>query len=173
MLRARFLILFRWLFCRRRYLILALSCCFGAACGILAAFRSEESVLSLMRIAAGAHVSIVGLSVSAFLPFLFAAFAVYIRQPWFLCILCFVRMLAFTYLGCCMHLAFGSAGWLLRCLFQFTDSCTLALLCWFSLRQLSACPVFPVRDLAVCSAFCLITCVTDYLMISPFLASLI
>ena len=85
---ALFRSLIRWLFCRRGYLILALSCCCGAACGILAAFRSDESVLSLMRIALGAHVSIVGLAVSAFLPFLFAAFAAYLGQPVLLYILC-------------------------------------------------------------------------------------
>ena len=173
MFRAHIRNLFRWLFCRRMYILLAFSCCFGAVCGILAAFRSEESFLSLMRMAVTSHVSIVGLTVSALLPFLFAAFAVYLGQPFFLCILCFFRMFAFTFLGCCFHLAFGSAGWLLRSLFQFTDGCCLALLCWFSLRQLSASYAFPVRDLSVCCGLCIVTCAIDYLMISPFLASLI
>lgn len=173
MFRARLRSLFRWLFCRRRVVLLAFSCFIGAACGIYAAFRSEDSVLSLMRMAVSAHVSIVGLTVSALLPFLFAAFAAYLEQPVFLCILCFLRMFAFTFVGCCLHLAYGSAGWLLRCLFQFTDGCVLALLCWFSLRQISASTTFPVRDMAVCCGLCIVTCAMDYLMISPFLASLI
>ena len=164
--------LFRWLICRQGYLLLALSCCCGAVCGIYVAFGSEESVLSLMRMAMVSRVSIVGLTVSAVLPFLFAALAAYVGQPVLLCILGFLRMFAFTFLGCCIHLAFGSAGWLLRCLFQFTDGCALALLCWFSLRLIPAPAGFPTRDLGFCAVVCVAVSALDHLMISPFLAAL-
>ena len=164
--------LFRWLICRQGYLLLALSCCCGAACGIFVARGSEESVLSLMRMAVVSHVSIVGLAVSALLPFLFAALAAYVGQPVLLYILGFLRMFGFTFLGCCIQLAFGSAGWLLRCLFQFTDGCALVLLCWFSLRRIAVPAGFPIRDLAVCAVICVAASALDHLMISPFLAAL-
>ena len=125
-----------------------------------------------MRMAMVSHVSIVGLTVSAVLPFLIAAFAAYAGQPVLLYILGFLRMFGFTFLGCCIQLAFGSAGWLLRLLFQFTDGCALALLCWFCLRRIDAPAGFPGRDLAVCGAACFAVSILDHFMISPFLAGL-
>lgn len=163
---------FRWLFCRRGYLLLALFFCCGAACGVYVALGSENSILSLMRMAMVSHVSIVGLTVSTFLPFLIAAFAAYAGQPVLLYVLGFLRMFGFTFLGCCIHMTFGSAGWLLRWLFQFTDSCALALFCWFCLRQVGRSPCFPIRDLAVCATACSAVSILDHFMISPFLAGL-
>ena len=128
---------FRWLFCRRGYLLLALFCCCGAACGVYVALGSENSILSLMRMAMVSHVSIVGLTVSTFLPFLIAAFAAYAGQPVLLYVLGFLRMFGFTFLGCCIHMTFGSAGWLISGFMLCSHAASTLLVIWFSLRHIS------------------------------------
>lgn len=158
--------------CRQDSLLLAFFCVTGALTGICIADRSGEHFFSMMRMAPSVHVSITGLIASAVLPFLIAAFAVYISAPQILYSILFLKIMLFCWCGCGIYAVFGSAGWLVRMLLQFTDCCMVPVLCWFCLRHSSGSHVFLWRDFSVCIAIAGIIGIIDYSVISPFLATL-
>ena len=143
---------------------------------LLGAFLSPfapESYLLLMRRAAGSPVSIVGLFASVLLPFLIATYAVSISKPVLLYAVCFCKAVLFSF--CCrgIQLTFGSAGWLVLILMQFSDLCMLPVLCWFSFRHLGAGTHRLKRDFAIGCGIGTAVGILDYCMVSPFLVMLI
>lgn len=164
---------FRSFFCKRKLLLLALCCCLGFFCGMIAAHRSDDTYFSMMRMAFTSHVSISGLIASVSLPFLFSAFAVYAGHSGLLYGLCFVKLFFFGLSSAAVHFAFGSAGWLVRLLLCFSDCCAVPVLCWFCIRSISGNSRHLIRDFAVCAAWIATVVAIDICVISPFLASLI
>ena len=156
--------------CRQPAFLLALSCLSGAIFGYVCAVYCGASLLLLTRMAVFSPVSVVGLSACCLLPFLYAALAAYLSCHWLLYLLCFVKLFLFCFCGCVVYAAFGTAGWLVRSLFQFSDSCLLPVLCWFCLRCLGS-----VKTRKRDFAFCLLTGaavgILDFCVISPLLAS--
>jgi hypothetical protein len=125
-----------------------------------------------MRMAPNVHVSITGLIASVFLPFLIAAFAAYISVPQLMYPLVFLKMMLFCLCGCCIYNVYGSAGWLVRVLLQFSDCCMVPVLCWFCLRHISGSAVSLWKDFVISTVAAGIVGIIDYCLISPFLASL-
>jgi len=159
---------------RRIPLIVLIACfCFGIQLGQYYASCGNETYFLLMRLASVCPVSIVGLASVTFLPFLFSAFAVYFSHTQFLLPICFLKAFMFS---CCAFSAtwsFGSAGWLVRLLLQFTDICTLPLLCWFWIRHKSGELSRFWQDIVLCGLLVTVVCVVDYCIVSPYLVSLI
>lgn len=145
----------------------------GLVSGFLFSLYAGDSLSTTMRAAASGCVSIPGLLSAIFLPLLFSAFAVYISQPWLLIPIAFGKAFLFSYLGVGVMAAFGSAGWLIRWLLMFSDSCSLPLLWWYWLRAVSGQRCFAVRNTAAAFAVALIIGSVDYCMVSPVLANLI
>lgn len=112
--------------------LLAFSWILGLGCGGLVFRFAGESIVSLMPIAVSGPVSIVGLLTCTLLPFLFTAFAVYVSLPWLLIVVSFCKSFLYAYVSCAVLTAFGSAGWLVRALLLFSDTCGAVLLysCW-------------------------------------------
>ena len=164
---------FHSIFCRRKLLLLALCCCLGFFCGTIAAYRSDDTYFSMMLMALASHVSIPGLIASVSLPFLFSAFAVFTGHSGLLYGLCFVKMLFFGLSCAAVHLAFGSAGWLVLLLLCFSDCCAVPVLCWFCIRSISGNSRSFCCDFTVCAALIAAIVAIDICVISPFLASLI
>ena len=159
---------------RRIPLIALVVCfCFGIQLGQYYASCGNETYFLLMRMVPMCPVSIVGLISVTFLPFLFSAFAVYFSHPQFLLPICFVKAFLFSCCACSATCAFGSAGWLVRLLLQFTDICTLPLLCWFWIRHKSAEKVRFWQDIVLCGLLVAVVCVIDCSIVSPYLVSLI
>jgi hypothetical protein len=75
-------------------------------------------------------VSIVNLLTVTLLPFLFSAFAVYIRSYGLLAVLCFIKSVCFGFVSSGLLMAWGSAGWLIRLLLMFSDLICLVPLWW-------------------------------------------
>lgn len=152
---------------------LALCWCVGLVVGVRAGIQAGGASLSLMRAAAESCVSIVGLLVATLFPFLFAAAAVFFSKPWLVLPVLFCKGVSF---GACAYgvcAAFGDAGWLVRLLLLFSDSCMIPILFWFCLRHMGGRIQTVKRDLAVAAmAACLVGSV-DYCFVSPFLATLI
>lgn len=153
--------------------LLALFWCVGLFFGIYTACSFNDAFVPLMRAAVQCRVSIVGLLLILFLPFLFAAFAVYFSQPWLLLVIGFVK--AFSFGFCCFaaQSCFGSAGWLVRLLLLFSDSCMLPVLCWFCVRHISGDLMAIRKDLILALALAIVVGSIDYYWVSPFLAALI
>lgn len=142
----------------------------GLIMGTIFAATAGNQYFLLMRMAPQSHVSIVGLSVTVLLPFLLAAYAVYKDRPWMLYVICFIKVFTFAFCGFGATAAYGSAGWLVRLLLQFSDICTVPILCWFSLRHLTGREAGWKRDVGIGLGVEMIVCCLDLWYISPFLA---
>ena len=156
-----------------RELFLLLSWILGCALGVLTGMNAGDTYVSLMRGAVRYPVSIVGLVISVYLPFLLSAFAVYLGKPGLLYIVCFLKSWAFTLAAYGTVVAFGYAGWLVQFLLQFSDILLLWLLYWFCLRHISKTEASAKRDFGICTAAIAAVCGIDYCVISPFLVGLI
>ena len=162
-----------YLFRNYRFLYLAFAMMAGVVCGVHLAMQSANSFVPLMRAAAGCRMSIVGLIASRFLPFLFAAFAVYIAKYWLLIPAFFIKGCAITWSGCLAVAAFGSAGWLVQPLLQFSDLLLLPVLFWFCIRRIVQSHAAIWRDLKICGTAFVLVGALDYCIISPFLVMLL
>lgn len=102
----------------------------GTYCGVIA----DASIFSLMRHTVFCRMSIVCLIASQLLPFLIAAYAAFISNRILLLSVCAGKMFLFGFVGYLVFAAFGSAGWLIRFLFLFSDVFLVPILCYFCLR---------------------------------------
>lgn len=131
---------------------------------------SQTCISSMMHLAASDQVSIVSLIVSVLLPYLLSAFAVYISKPLLLLPIAFLRGFSLMLVLIGTTEAFGSAGWLVRSLFLFSDLFFMPFLYLFWRRSISGAP----KDGRwVCCAAGLILACLDYRFVSPFLAGLL
>ena len=159
----------------RRIPLIALACCL--VCGILLgqyyASCCDQTYYLLMRMAPSCRVSIVGLLSVTFLPFLISAFAVCFSHPELMLPICFCKGFLFSCCAFVVASVFGSAGWLISFMLQFSDACTLPLLCLFWIRHLSGGNDSISTDILLCAALVLIVGVFDYCVISPYLVTLL
>ncbi|MBE6976079.1 MAG: hypothetical protein E7439_02640 [Ruminococcaceae bacterium] len=125
-----------------------------------------------MRGASDCSVTIAGLLATVVLPYLFAAFAVYISKPKLLYLICFVKAFCFAMCGYGICVAYGSAGWLVRWLLQFSDICTVPVLCWFALRHLKGKGRTFRTDAMFYGGIVMLVGYLDFSLISPFLVIL-
>lgn len=157
---------------RDHVLLLAFSWILGFVFGMLYAHAAGDIVSALMRTAVCSRVSIVGLLASVFFPLIISAIAAYFSVPAVFISVAFLR--AFSY-GFCLwgvSAAYGSAGWLIRLLLLFSDSCTAVSLLWFCVRHLSGDRNSLKKDFVVCTVMASFVCCVDYFFVSPFLAAL-
>ena len=141
--------------------------CFGMLAGCFVAIVSGETLSSVMRMALLCPVSIVGLSVSLFLPFLLSTFAVYLHKAFVLVCICVLKAFSFSCALTANAMLAASAGEPRILLLMFSDSLMFPVLCWFH-----------VLDHGRCSFGCAMLCLTlltaigctDYWFISPLLA---
>lgn len=106
----------------------------GFAAGIFVSKRAVPLFLSLMRGTSFDSVSIVGLIVSAGVPFLISAFAVIYSRPAILLSVCFLKACCYTLSSVCLMLHYGEGGWLIRWLLMAHESLSLPVLYLFWLR---------------------------------------
>ena len=146
---------------------------FGYIFGTFLAAETPVTFYSLMRSAASSSVSIVGSLISAFIPFLFAFAAVYFSKPALLFLVCFCKAVLFAHCSFCCYLAFGSGGWLVRLLLQFSDILLMCVLCRFAICYLGQPKPLRSRDVLFCTGASLLVSIVDVCFISPYLAMLI
>lgn len=156
----------------RRTWILGLYWLLGLLLGIFFTARADDTYLLLMRQAACCRVSITGLAAAVGLPFLFCTFAAS-AGVWLIPWICLIKAFLFSSCAAALTASFGSAGWLVRLLLQFSDGLCLPLLLWFSARVYLQKGQDVLRDLRNCLIFTAATVWIDYRVISPFLVSLI
>ena len=132
-----------------------------------------DSYLLLMRSAVSSPVSIVGLFSGVLLPFLISAFAVYLSMPLVLACTCFLKAFSFSVCAGAVFSAFGSAGWLILILMQFSDCCMLPVMVWFSCRHWKTGRRNLRRDLTAVLFSAVAVGIMDYCIVSPYLVMLI
>lgn len=161
------------LVCKGSILLLALVWTVGLISGLVLAEQTGSICVSLMPMAAGSRVSIVGLLTSACLPFLLTAFAVFISRPSLFYAGVFCHCLLFSWCGVGIMKTYGSAGWLVRLLLQFSAGWMLPVFCWFCIRCLNGKGKTLGKDLGICAGFAAVICSIDFCWVSPFLVMLI
>ena len=159
--------------CRLAEPLLAFSFFAGLLMGVTLFLGVNAAQLSLMRGSGNGSVSIVLLFVTNCLPFLISAYAVYLSKAWLLFPVAFLRGCLFAFAAMGTGSCFGSAGWLFRPLFLFSDTLSLPVLYLFWLRHISGDHKFDFGEIVLYLAIVLLTGSIDYCLISPFLAPII
>lgn len=156
-----------------RQIVCLLAWTAGLFLGVFLANYAHENYFLLMRMAAKSRVSIVGLLTSAMLPFLFVFYFAHIRNFWPITVICLMKGILFSFGAVAVASAFGSAGWLVRLLLQFTDICLIPIFSWLVLRSCVKDAGRLQKDAVICSAMVALICSLDYCVVSPYLAMLI
>jgi len=144
----------------------------GLLTGAFAAGFTDPIFLSGVHRAVERSVSIPGSFIAAVLPFFVVSYAVLISKPKWILPIAFVKAFGFSFVGFLIHMAFGSAGWLVRGFLQFSGICAAPVFCWFGIRQISGKQRLVRRDLRfVCIIMAAIAAV-DYFLVSPYLLHL-
>lgn len=149
-------------------MILIIFWCIGFAGGTVAA-AGAGNLTSLMRACCDSSVSIVGLFLVPFFPFLISAVAVYFSLPWLLCLTALCKMFSFGFCTCAVAVGFAEAGWLICLLLLFTDLCTLPVLCWFQFRHSAGGRRILWKDVLCPIVWFLAVCAVDRIWIVPLL----
>ena len=142
----------------------------GLILGTTLAAAASNRYFLMMRTAMNTRVSIVGLAVTVLLPLLFAAFAVYKDNTWALYPICLIKAFSFAFTGFSTVVVSGTAGWLIRPLFQFADICSAPVLCWFAMEHISGKRIRWKQNILTCLCLDFLVCCLDLCYISPFLA---
>ncbi len=134
--------------------------------------HTGDTFFLTMRGTIGA-VSIPGLFLVLYLPFLLAAFAILISRRWLILPILTLKAFSFGFLVHGLEFAYGDSSWLLGLLLMFSGIATVPVLLWFLCRRLRQGIAGFYRDAAVYAVYAAVIGSLDYLVISPFLASLI
>lgn len=110
-----------------------LSWCIGLICGIFVA-ACTDNIASLMRACCDAGVSIVGLIIVPFFPFLFSAIAVFCSSPLLLYLTGFCKSFLLGFSIRAVFIVFSGGGLLICALLLFTDLLTTPAIFLFQLR---------------------------------------
>ena len=132
----------------------------------------KPSFFLLMRSVVCQPVSIVGLFTSIFLPLICSYLSFLTNNRIAVLLVCFLKAAAYAFSGVMMSLCFGSASWLFRFLFLFSDNCFLVILCFLWFRCGDRLSPLSSKDFLVCTVFGLLFASVDYFVISPFLMGL-
>ena len=144
----------------------------GFICGCLCA-AGADNVASLMRACCVAGVSIVGLFLVPFLPFLITAAAVYFSAPFLVYLTGFCKAFLLGFCVCAVHSGFAEGGWLVSMLLLFTDMLTIPVLFWF--QRCAVCN--PGKGIIKCGALAFVwfaaVSAVDFFWIVPLLRDII
>lgn len=152
--------------------ILAFTLLLGYSFGSIVSCFASPILFQLMRTGAMNGVSIVSVLPILLFPFLVSALAVFLRLKWLLLLVAFLKAFLFSYLGSHIFRLFPTSGPLFAVFFLTSDLLSMPVLCWFWFRCISDSDSL-VR--ALIPVFFLVFGIGlfDYLVTSPFLASLL
>ena len=159
--------------CRTAHAKLAVLWLLGLLFGSLMALSADILLVPTMRSAVSAGMSIFGLLAALLFPLLFTAMAVYISQPKLLLPVVFLKGFFFSFTGVGFLVAFGSSGWLIRCLLMFSDLLVLPLLWWVWLQSFANAQHATLRHNALAAVIAAAIGCIDYAWVAPFLAGLL
>jgi len=145
----------------------------GLFLGAYLAPTAADPLFTLVHPVISGRVSVISGLITASLPLLLAAYAVNIHKPKLLFFIIFLKAFHFSFCGGLIYSIFGTAGWMLRLLVQFTDIFTVPVFCWFCIRHSLGRVGLNKKDLIISLSLTLLAASIDYLVIAPFFANLI
>ncbi len=151
---------------------LALSACLGSSLGVYFSVSADTNISSQTLADAFGRVSVFGILVTLFLPFLISVILVFLHRRWLVLPLCFVKTFLFGFCSHTVTATFGHSGWLICRLLLFSDAIAMVVLLWLWHRCLDPDRVIKPELLIGCAVFFVCVAAIDYLYISPFLAAL-
>ena len=155
----------------RIFCIFTLCAVCSAGLGVLLAASAGNQYFLLMRTAASCRVSIVGSAVTVFLPFLVSVFVITHSKPWLVYLICGINIFSLSASCYAICRSFGTAGWLMQGMMQFSSICLTVVLIRLSVLRLSG--TYGRRILICCIGAAVAIGMIEYFLISPFLANLI
>lgn len=144
----------------------------GLVCGALLAAKTCTLDASLMRMVVKSRVSIIGLVLALFFPLVLTAVALITNMSFLVLPALFIKAVCFALCGCGLFITFGDAGWLVRWLFMFSDSCMVVFLLWFVLKHFAGDRETLKKDFSACCICAAFLGMIEILSISPFTAAL-
>lgn len=153
-------------------ILIFLACLSGLILGTVFANFAGNAYIGLLVRSVSTPVSFAGLCISAVLPILLAVFLERFGFAKYLWMLCFWKafLLGACSFGC--YLAFGSGGWLVRMLLQFSDLLLFPVLVWLCLRSGKGKNGALLQMPWVCIVIAVAVCFIDFAYISPFVSAL-
>ena len=145
----------------------------GILAGVWVSCLTGDILLSLMRRALMAPVSISGLLTAATFPFLISALAVFLSCPSWLFLFSFLDGLLYGLSFFALYSCFASTGWLLRSLLCFSALVSAVLTFWYRLRYISGERKFSYTEFLLFGAFAVLIGSIDYAYVAPLLARLL
>ena len=144
----------------------------GSALGTVVACRISQEAASAVRNAVSQPVSISGVLVVDVLPFLICGLAIVFAELWLIPFIACAKAFGFAFNACAITVAFGSSGWLIRCLLLFSDMLLIPALCVFCLRYSKRNLVRMRREIHAWAVLVALVGCLDFCVVSPFLARL-
>lgn len=144
----------------------------GSVLGTALAQCWAADLVPLIFNAVRQRVSVSGMLTADVLPFLLGALAVRSSERWLLPLLGCWKGFAFCFNVCGVAMAFGDAGWLIRCLLLFSDCLLVPALCVFFLRHISDSRILTRWESCAWPMAALAVGIVDYFCVSPFLMGL-
>ena len=145
----------------------------GLFLGTTTAYASARFLDSMLHSAISNQPSLSTLIGSAVLPFLLSTVVFFLSEPWLLLPICLMKAFGFGFCAFSVLLAFGSAGWLVRFLFLFTDVFVVPVFLFYCLYQLRRGTFFNFRVTSAFAAVASMVAAADYYLIAPYLVSVI
>lgn len=106
-------------------------------------------------------------------PFLLSFVFIKFSKPAICLLLIFIKALSFSCCSCGIIIAYASAGWLVRFLLLFADSCITAMLLWFMIRNVAEERGSLFTDTLLSVFFTFLICCFDAFAVSPYLMLLL
>ncbi len=145
----------------------------GLLAGIYIAYNAPATTLSMMRMCYFPRVSIIGFVLILTFPLILSVIAIRLHIPFMCYFIALLKAFCFSYSTGCIIILYGSAGWLVRWLLIFSDSCTVVVLFWFWFRYVSGDREVGKRDVVICILLTILICCADYYIVSPFVEILL
>lgn len=158
--------------CKKFACLLAIFWLTGIVLGIVQAAGFLKNFLPLMRMVITDHVSIVGLVVVLFLPFVSSVIAMRLSMRWIIYTVCLLKGICYGLTTYFLVISYFDSAWLLSYLVAFSSHCGQILLFLFWLRYMNDSTNRWKRDAIVCCMLFSLIGFFDYFVVSPFLSTL-
>ena len=106
----------------------------GLCIGFVYSLHISADSLSFFHLIPYNRASLMSLLLIIILPFVISAILIYYSKPFFLFFIVLFKAFCFSFCSCSIIITFGWAGWLIRWLLLFSDSCSVVLWLWFLFR---------------------------------------
>lgn len=145
----------------------------GATLGVLVSYNANPLILSMMRMAASLHVSIVDLLFLNLFPLLITAVVSVTEKTSLFYLLSLFKSFLYAYAVSTVCIAFGSGGWLVSCMLLVTNSICFMLIFWYWLRHIDGLKPSAMTDMLFVCIVSLTVGLADVFIISPYLGTLV